>query len=170
MGTYKTSIQSVSVSSRSAPTAEASSSTRQVTSLLTRVPEFDSQLRHEVFWLSTISTDRQSLRHKTIERMVHLQDAAAGDAPLEVLHLRAGLVHVKGADDDHLRRRHKVPVGHRDLLDDVLAHGVDVVLELGGDGHDGRPLRDGALDEGRDGLVLVLGHALAAGATKSVTI
>eukprot|EP00982_Pelagococcus_subviridis_P009373 30919-Pelagococcus_subviridis.AAC.7 len=84
-----------------------------------------------------------------------LEDRPARDAALHVVHLRARLVHVERPDHDHVRRGREVALRHRDLLADVLAHDVDVVLELRGDGDDGRAVRDGALDEFTDGVVLV---------------
>ena len=66
-----------------------------------------------------------------------LEDAAARDAALEVVHLRAGLVDVERADDDEVRLRREVPHRNGDLLLDVLAHHLDRVLE---EGHDLRPV------------------------------
>ena len=45
--------------------------------------------------------------------------------------------------------RGEVPDGNRDLLDDVLTHHLDVVLELGRDGNDGRSLSHRACGEGQ---------------------
>ena len=63
------------------------------------------------------------------------EDGAARDAALELVHLRARLVHVEGADHDQTRVRGEVAYGDRDPLHDVFVHRVDVVLELCGDGH-----------------------------------
>ena len=68
------------------------------------------------------------------------EDRAARHAALELVDLRAWLVHVERADHDQSRVRGKVAHGDRDALNDVLVHGVDVVLELRRDGHDGRHL------------------------------
>ena len=95
--------------------------------------------------------------------IAHLQDGPAGDASAQLLDLGAGLVDVKGADDNHLGRADEVAHGDGDALDDVLAHGVHVVLELRADGHHGRLLRNGPLDEVCDRVMLVLRGALAAG-------
>lgn len=84
------------------------------------------------------------------------QDAPSSDASLQVAHLAARLVHVKGANDDESWLRRKVSQRDRDLLGDVLAEHLDVVLELRGDGHDGRSLGDRALHELGDLLVLLL--------------
>ena len=73
--------------------------------------------------------------------------------------LGAGFVDVEGADDDHVGGRREVTLGHRNLLADVLAHHVDVVLELRRDGNHGRAVRDGSLNELADGVVLVRLHA-----------
>jgi hypothetical protein len=72
------------------------------------------------------------------------EDRAARDAALEVVHFRAGLVHVEGPDHDQSWVRGEVARWDRDSLHDVLVHGVDVVFELRGDGHDGRGFGDGA--------------------------
>ena len=69
--------------------------------------------------------------------------------------LGAGFVDVEGADDNHVRGRSEVTLGHRNLLADVLAHHVDVVLELRRDGNHGRAVRDGSLNKLADGVVLV---------------
>jgi hypothetical protein len=58
--------------------------------------------------------------------------------------------HLSSPDDDEVGLGGEVPQRHRDLLLDVLAHHLDVVLELRGDGDDRRALRDGALDEAED--------------------
>jgi hypothetical protein len=71
------------------------------------------------------------------------EDGPARDAALELVDLRAGLVHVEGADHDQSRVRGEVSHGDRDALHDVLVHGVDVVFELCGDWDDGRRLCHG---------------------------
>ena len=89
------------------------------------------------------------------------QDAAAGHAALEVVDLGPRLVDVEAADDDHVRGGGEVAAGHGDAAQQLLVDGVDVVLELGRDGHHGRAVGRGAADELEDGLV-VLRRALLA--------
>lgn len=90
-----------------------------------------------------------------------LQERATGDTALELVHLGTRLVDVERADDDEFRRRRKVAHGDRDLVDDELDEGVDVVPQLGRDGHDGRAVGDGALDKLEDLLVVLVGLLLA---------
>ena len=52
------------------------------------------------------------------------------------------------------------PDWHRNPLHNVLAHHVHIVLQLRRDGHYGRPVCNGALDELLDGLGLVDSHSL----------
>ena len=59
------------------------------------------------------------------------EDRATRDAALELVDLRAGLVHVEGADHDQARVRGEVPRWDRDPLHDVLVYRVDVVFQLG---------------------------------------
>ena len=65
-----------------------------------------------------------------------LQDGPAGDAALELVHARPGLVDVKRTDDDHARVGGKVVRGRSNLCDG-LDDGVNVEPELGRDGDDG---------------------------------
>ena len=89
----------------------------------------------------------------------HMQDGASCHPSLDVVHLSARLVDVEGADDNHVGRRHKVPHGDGDLLHDHLAYCVHVVLELRGDGDDGRTVSDRALQAGEQGEKRVEGKA-----------
>lgn len=82
------------------------------------------------------------------------QDTATGDTTLELLNLSTGLVDVEGTDDNHVRLRRKVTDGDGDLGDQVLVDGVDVELQLGGDGDDGRAVSNCAADEFEDRLVV----------------
>lgn len=84
------------------------------------------------------------------------QDTPARDAALQVIDLRARFVDVEGTDDDHVRRGAEVADGDGDLVDDALVDGVDIVLELSGDGDDGRFVGDGAPDEVFDRLIVLL--------------
>lgn len=82
------------------------------------------------------------------------QDGATSNTALELVDLGAGLVDVEGSDDDHVGLCGEVADGDGDLGDELLADGVDVELELGGDGDDGRAVGDGAADELEDGVVV----------------
>lgn len=55
-----------------------------------------------------------------------------------------------------MRVQSEVPRGDRNGVDDSLVDGVDVELELGGDGDDGRLAGDGAADKLEDRLVVLL--------------
>ena len=100
-----------------------------------------------------------------LDLLTELEDAAqdrpARHAALEIADLGAGLVHVERADDDQARVGGKVARWDGDALADVLDHRVDVVLELGRYGHDGRRVGHGALDEREDRLLVLLGLLLA---------
>eukprot|EP00053_Salpingoeca_punica_P000980 m.31340 g.31340 ORF g.31340 m.31340 type:complete len:328 (+) comp10710_c0_seq1:216-1199(+) len=88
------------------------------------------------------------------------QNATAGHAALEVVDLAARLVDVERADDDEAGRGDKVAVRDGDLLDNVLADSLDVVLELRRDGDHGGALGHGALHKLEDLVVLLLGLRL----------
>ena len=88
------------------------------------------------------------------------QDGATSDTTLEVLDLGTGLVDVEGTDDDHVRRGGEVAHGDGNVGDEMLVDGIDVVLELGGDGDDGGAVGDGTADELQDGLVVLQGTIL----------
>lgn len=86
--------------------------------------------------------------HQRINPSTHLQhpseDGAASHSALQILHLTPGLVNVEGADHDESGLGHEVALGDGDLLGDVLAHHVDVELELRRDGNDGCTFRHSA--------------------------
>ena len=88
------------------------------------------------------------------------QNTASGDAALEIVDLAAGLVDVERADDDELGLAGEVAHRNGHLLDQVLAYGLDVVLELGRDGYDGRLFGHRALHKLDYLLVLLLGLLL----------
>lgn len=83
------------------------------------------------------------------------QDRATGHTALELLDLRTGLVDVEGPDDDHVGMGGEVADGDGDVGDDVLVDGIDVVLELGGDGDDGGAVGHGTPDELQYRLVVL---------------
>lgn len=82
------------------------------------------------------------------------QNRAARHTSLELIDFAPGLVDIEGANDDQPRVRGKVPYWDRDSLDDVFVNGVDVELELSGDGDNRGAFGDGALDEGYDAFVV----------------
>eukprot|EP00050_Salpingoeca_kvevrii_P010065 m.6393 g.6393 ORF g.6393 m.6393 type:complete len:309 (-) comp2608_c0_seq1:378-1304(-) len=88
------------------------------------------------------------------------KDTAASNAACEIVDFATGLVDVKGANDNEARRAGKVARGDGNLLDNVLADTLNVVLELGRDRDDGRILSNGALHKLLDLLVLLLGLGL----------
>ena len=67
-----------------------------------------------------------------------VEDTATGDTALELVDLGTGLVDVEGSDDDHVRVKGEVSRGDGDGVDDGVENGVDVELELGRNGDDGR--------------------------------
>ena len=83
-----------------------------------------------------------------------LEDGAARHAALEVVCALAWLVHVEGADHDHVRRAGVVADRYGDRVHDVLADHVDVVLQLRADGDDRSLLCNRAGDEVTDALEL----------------
>ncbi|GIX66298.1 HVA22-like protein, putative [Babesia caballi] len=89
-----------------------------------------------------------------------VENAPAGDAALQILNLLAGLVDVERANHNHLRRQHEVALGHSHLRHQVLADDVDVVVEHGADGDDGRVVRRRAGDEPLDLLLPLDGLGL----------
>ena len=76
-----------------------------------------------------------------------LQDGPPGHAPLQVGDVLPRLVDVEAADDDEPGHAGEVPDRHGDPVHQVLADEVDVVLEHGGYGQDGRGVRHGPHDE-----------------------
>ena len=83
-----------------------------------------------------------------------LQNGAASHAALQLVRLLAGLVHVEGTDDDHVRRACVVANGNGNSLHDVLANDVDIVFQLRRDRNDGRLLRHRAGNEVADRVEL----------------
>lgn len=71
------------------------------------------------------------------------QDRATSDTTLELVDLGTGLVDVEGTDDDEPGIGSKVAHGDGDALHDVFVDSVDVVSQLGGDGHNGSLFGDG---------------------------
>ena len=67
-----------------------------------------------------------------------LQNGPSSDPADELISTLSRLVDVEGADDDHVGRRGVVADGEGNRLHDVLAHHIDVVLQLRGDGDDRR--------------------------------
>eukprot|EP00732_Lithocolla_globosa_P004645 Lithocolla_globosa_v1_NODE_4389_length_1447_cov_46.732759.p2 type:complete len:233 gc:universal NODE_4389_length_1447_cov_46.732759:364-1062(+) len=84
------------------------------------------------------------------------QDTATGHSSLQTVHFRAGFVHIKRSDHNQSRDRREITDWNGDFLDNVLTHGVDVVLELCGNGYDWGLVSDSAFDKVQDLLVLFL--------------
>lgn len=89
-----------------------------------------------------------------------LHDGATSDTPLEVIDLRTRLVHVKGTDDNELRRGQEVTGRDGDLLDKELEQNLDIETKLGRDGDDWGTLSDGATKESHDLLVVLSSRSL----------
>lgn len=90
-----------------------------------------------------------------------VQNRATSDTSLEVVNFGTGLVDVEGSNDDHVGVLGEVTRGHGDGVDDGLVDSVDVELELGRDGDNGRLSGNGTSDELQDGLVVLLSGLLA---------
>jgi hypothetical protein len=70
------------------------------------------------------------------------EDGPSRDSTREIVHRRAGLVHVKGADDNETRVAAKVAHGDRNASDDILVDRVDVEFQLRRDGDNRRSFCD----------------------------
>lgn len=90
-----------------------------------------------------------------------VEDGTTGNTTLELVDLGTGLVDIEGTNDDHLGVHGEVPRRNGDGVDDGIVDGVDVELELGGDGDNGRLSSNGTTDELEDRLVVLLGGLLA---------
>lgn len=82
------------------------------------------------------------------------EDGTTSNTALELLNLGTGLVDVERTDDDHVRVVLEVAHGDGDLGDERLVDGVDVELELSGNGDDGRVVGNGSADELLDRVVV----------------
>ena len=89
------------------------------------------------------------------------KDRTTSNTTLELLDLGTGLVDIERTDDNHVRVVLEVAHGNGNLGDERLVDGIDVELELGGDGDDGRVVGDGAADELLDRVVVCRGGLLA---------
>ena len=85
-----------------------------------------------------------------------LEQTATSNAATEVLHLSARLVDIEGSNHDQLGLRLEVAHRSRNLGGDVLDQRVDVVAQLSRDGDDRGAASDGAVDEAKDGLMVLL--------------
>src|SRR2546426_11884275 len=86
-----------------------------------------------------------------------LHQAAPEDAAHDLLRRNPRLVHVEGARDVHLRGLRFFVRPRRDDLLDHHQEDIQVHLMMGAHGDDRRALRHGALHEGHDLLVVLLG-------------
>lgn len=86
-----------------------------------------------------------------------VQNGTAGNATLELVNLGTRLVDVERSDDDHVGVEGEVADGNGNGVDDGREGGVDVELELGGNGDYRGFASDGSSDELKNGLVMLLG-------------
>ena len=89
------------------------------------------------------------------------EDGTTGNTTLELLDLSTGLVDIEGSNDNHVGSSGKVSWRNGDPGDQVLVDGIDVELQLGGDGDDGAAIGNGAPDEAKNRLVVLSGGLLA---------
>ena len=120
----------------------------------TRHAGVDGRASHGPIAVGGFGHDAGSDLDLVVDAKDALEDGPAGDAALQIGHVLAGLVDVEGPDDDHAGYRRKVPKRDGNAVDEVFADDVDVVLEDGTDGDDGRGVGDGTGDELSDLLVL----------------
>ena len=85
-----------------------------------------------------------------------VQDTATSDTALQVIDLSTRLVDVEGSNDDHVGVHGEVSGRDGDGVDDGLVDGIDVELELGGDGDDRRLSSNRTTDKLKDRLVVLL--------------
>lgn len=90
-----------------------------------------------------------------------LQQRTTSNTTLQVLHLRSRLIDIETPNNNKLGCGRKVTDGDRDLGDNVLDEGVNVVPQLGRDGDDGSGVGNGSLDEVEDRLLVLVGLLLA---------
>lgn len=86
-----------------------------------------------------------------------VEDTATSNTTLEVVDLSTRLVDIERTNDNHVGVKGEIPRRNGNGVDNSLVDGVDVELELGGDGNDGRLASDGTADELEDRLVVLLG-------------
>mmetsp|Transcript_22360 Transcript_22360/g.37389 ORF Transcript_22360/g.37389 Transcript_22360/m.37389 type:complete len:223 (-) Transcript_22360:817-1485(-) len=84
--------------------------------------------RHLHLALRVLADDARPHLHLLPDPQHPLEDGPPSHPALDVVNLRARLVHIEGPDHDHVGRRGEVPHGDRDLVADILAHHVDVVF------------------------------------------
>lgn len=89
------------------------------------------------------------------------ENGATGNTTLQLINLGTGLVNVEASNDHHVGQSGEIADGNRDVRHEVLVDGIDVVLELGGDGDNWRVIGDGSSDELENGLVVLESGLLA---------
>lgn len=85
------------------------------------------------------------------------KDRTTGNTTLELIDLGTGLVDIEGTNDHHVRCSLEVADRDRDRLDKCLVDSIDVVLQLSGNGDNGRAISNGTTDELENGLVMLEG-------------
>lgn len=90
-----------------------------------------------------------------------VQNRTTSNTALEVINLSTGLVDIEGSDDNHLRLHGEVSQRDGDGVNNGLVDGINVELELGGNGDYGRLSSDGTTDKLEDRLVVLLSSLLS---------
>lgn len=83
------------------------------------------------------------------------KDGTTGNTTLELINLGTGLVDIEGTNDHHVRRILEVADGDRNRLDKCLVDSINVVLQLRGNGDNGRAISNGTTDELENRLVVL---------------
>lgn len=114
----------------------------------------DGRASHGTVTVGGLGHDTGSDLDLVVDSEDTLKDGPTGNAALQVGHVLTGLVDVEGTDDDHAGYGGEVPKRNGNAVDEVFTNDVDVVLEDGTDGDDGRRVGDGTGHELSDLLVL----------------
>jgi hypothetical protein len=90
-----------------------------------------------------------------------VENGATRNTTLQLINLGTGLVNIERTNDHKVGSRCEVTNRNRDVRHEVLVDSIDVVLELGGDGDNGRVIGDSSSDELEDRLVVLESGFLA---------
>jgi len=79
------------------------------------------------------------------KKETHPQDTATSNTSLDVIHFSTWLVDIKGSNNNHIRRGPEVPFWNGDLIYNVFANHINIVLELSRNWHDGSSIGNSPL-------------------------
>jgi hypothetical protein len=100
-------------------------------------------LRHATFQIlnllgkltSAFATDNvvyvQIKKNWNIHKKTYPQNTSTSYTSIYIINLKTGFIDIKGPDYYHIRWRNKVPFGDWDLFHDILAHNINIILQLG---------------------------------------